>query len=77
VRVRVGEPLVAAGRPTREAVTALTARTWDTLHDLVADHPDYRPPGPFGRWLTEVFNDWPEGGRPRLPGRSEGSAAPA
>ena len=20
-------------------------------------------PGPFGRWLTELFNDWPEGSR--------------
>ena len=31
---------------------------------FVADHPDYPPPGPFGRWLTEVFNEWPEGSRP-------------
>jgi HAD superfamily hydrolase (TIGR01509 family) len=65
VLIRVGEPIETSGRPTREAVAALTAETWTRLHDLVAGQPDYRPPGPFGRWLTELFNDWPEGERPR------------
>lgn len=64
VRIRIGEPIATSGRPTREAVAALTEETWARLHDLVAMHPDYRPPGPFGRWLTELFNDWPEGERP-------------
>jgi 1-acyl-sn-glycerol-3-phosphate acyltransferase len=64
VRVRIGDPIPVIGRPTRESITALTATTWTALHALVADHPDYRPPGPFGRWLTEWFNDWPEGTRP-------------
>jgi HAD superfamily hydrolase (TIGR01509 family) len=74
VRVRIGEPIHAAGRPTREAVAALTAQTWEALHALVADHPDYRPPGPIGRWLTEVFNDWPEGARPDPGARSDRQA---
>ncbi|HEU0236511.1 MAG TPA: HAD-IA family hydrolase [Candidatus Limnocylindrales bacterium] len=68
VRVRIGQPIATSGRPTREAVAALTEETWGRLHDLVADHPDYRPPGPVGRWLTELFNDWPEGERPPTSG---------
>jgi 1-acyl-sn-glycerol-3-phosphate acyltransferase len=64
VRVRIGEPIAAAGRPTREAVAALTAETTQALLTLVADGRDRPPPGPFGRWLTEVFQDWPEGSRP-------------
>jgi hypothetical protein len=39
---------------------------------MTADFPDPPEPGPFGRWLTEVFNDWPEGARPAL---GEGDAA--
>ena len=72
IRVRVGEPIAAEGRPTREAVDALTRRTSDALLAMVADFPDRVEPGPFGRWLTEVFNDWPEGVRPAL---GEGDAA--
>jgi len=64
VRVRIGEPIAVAGRPTREAVGALTAETRRALLALVADGRDRPPPGPFGRWLTEVFQDWPEGSRP-------------
>lgn len=66
VRVRVGEAIAAEGRPNRENVDALTARTADALYALVADYPEPREPGPFGRWLTELFNDWPEGARPAL-----------
>ncbi len=63
----IGEPLAVEGRPTREAVDALTKASWTSLHGLVADRPDFPPPGRFGRWLTEVFNDWPEGSRPSVP----------
>ena len=70
VRVRIGRPIVADGRPTRKAVAALTVRTWEALHDLVADQPDYRPPGRLARWLTDRFNDWPEGARPEPRSRS-------
>jgi 1-acyl-sn-glycerol-3-phosphate acyltransferase len=63
VRVRVGESIPIAGRPTREAVDEVTAALSLALHDLVADAPDLAPPGRFGRWLTELFNDWPEGSR--------------
>ena len=71
VRVRVGEPLRDGGHATREAVDALTARTERALLALMADFPDPPPPGRFGRWLTELFNDWPEGARPAL-GEGEG-----
>ena len=68
VRIRIGEPIATSGRPTREAVAALTDETRARLHELVSGHPDYRPPGPFGRWLTELFNDWTEGERPPASG---------
>jgi 1-acyl-sn-glycerol-3-phosphate acyltransferase len=67
IHVVVGEPLPATGRASREAVDDLTARCWTALHALVAERPDFSPPGPVGRWLTEVFNDWPEGERPLPP----------
>jgi 1-acyl-sn-glycerol-3-phosphate acyltransferase len=63
VRVSLGEPLPASGRPDRAAVDALTRRTWVALHDMVCDAPDLAEPGRFGRWLTERFNEWPEGSR--------------
>jgi 1-acyl-sn-glycerol-3-phosphate acyltransferase len=76
VRVRVGEPIPATGRASREAVDALTAQTTEALRALVADFPDPSPPGPIGRWVTEVFNDWPEGARPELGvGDGAGTAA--
>ena len=63
VTVRVGEPIPAAGRADRENVQALTDRTWASLHVMVRDAPDVPEPGRIGRWLTERFNDWPEGSR--------------
>ena len=67
IRVVVGEPLVPTGRPTRKAVDDLTVACWTALHDLLADRPDFPRPGPVGRYLTEIFNDWPEGERPSHP----------
>ena len=63
LRVRVGVPIEASGRPTSEAIAALTARTEAALLALVADAPDLARPGRFGLWLTDRFNDWPEGSR--------------
>jgi 1-acyl-sn-glycerol-3-phosphate acyltransferase len=63
VTVTVGEPILVEGRPTREAVDALTERTWSAMYAMVAGAPEVARPGRFGRWLTEVFNDWPEGSR--------------
>jgi 1-acyl-sn-glycerol-3-phosphate acyltransferase len=63
LRVRIGRPIPTGGRATGEAVGALSAEAWRALKGLVADAPDPVPPGRFGRWLTELFNDWPEGSR--------------
>lgn len=63
VTVRVGEPLPSLGRANREAVDDLTWRTSAALHAMVRDAPDLALPGRFGRWLTEAFNEWPEGSR--------------
>ena len=40
IRIRVGEPIAVAGRPTRESVEDATTRLWTALHDLVADAPE-------------------------------------
>jgi 1-acyl-sn-glycerol-3-phosphate acyltransferase len=63
VRVRIGEPLIATGRPTRQAVDALTERCRLALEAMVGNEPEHAPPGPFGRRVTELFNEWPEGDR--------------
>ncbi|MEO5918760.1 MAG: lysophospholipid acyltransferase family protein [Candidatus Limnocylindrales bacterium] len=65
LRVRIGQPISTAsdGRPMSQAVGALTAEITESLLGLVADAPDVEAPGRFGRWLTERFNDWPEGSR--------------
>jgi 1-acyl-sn-glycerol-3-phosphate acyltransferase len=63
IRVRVGDPIEPIGRPNRDGVDALTARCHAALAGLVGDQPELDRPGPFGRWLTEVFNEWPEGSR--------------
>jgi 1-acyl-sn-glycerol-3-phosphate acyltransferase len=63
VLVRVGEPIEVSGRANREAVSELTAQLTVALQALIADAPDVPEPGRFGRWVTERFNDWPEGSR--------------
>ncbi len=78
VRVRVGAPLIPGSRASGRAVAELNERAWASLHDLVQDYPDHPPPGAVGRWMTELFNDWPEGARPTAPVRlgAERSASP-
>lgn len=66
VRVRIGVPIHPGGRPNRAAVSELTEATSQALLAMVADYRDPAPPGRVGRWLTELFNDWPEGSRPPL-----------
>jgi HAD superfamily hydrolase (TIGR01509 family) len=67
VRIRVGQPIVAAERPTTQSVGTLTQRLQTALEALVADAPDPSPPGRVGRWLSERFNDWGPDGRPEIP----------
>jgi hypothetical protein len=51
------------GRADRATVAATTAELSARLSALIADAPDVPVPGRAGRWLTERFNDWPEGSR--------------
>lgn len=64
IRIRIGAPILPRGRATRESVASCTLAAWQALHELVQGYPDPAPPGPVGRWVTELFNDWPEGSRP-------------
>jgi 1-acyl-sn-glycerol-3-phosphate acyltransferase len=60
IRVRVGEPIATTGlRADRETVRALTDRLQATLGEMVLGYPDQAVPGPFGRWLTELFAERP------------------
>jgi 1-acyl-sn-glycerol-3-phosphate acyltransferase len=63
VRVRIGEPVVGQGRPDRAAVEAMTATLTGRLRELVADAPEPERTGRLARWLTDRFNEWPEGSR--------------
>jgi 1-acyl-sn-glycerol-3-phosphate acyltransferase len=63
VQVRIGEPLPVSGRPTRQAVAELTAECQLALQAMLAGEPEHDRPGPFGRRVTELFNEWPEGDR--------------
>ena len=66
VRIQVGEPLATGGRPTSEAIDTLTADCFAAILALVHDAPELARPGRVGRWLTDLFNDWPEGSRPPI-----------
>jgi len=60
IRVRVGEPIETTGsRADRATVDLLTGRLQERLEEMVQGYADTRVPGPFGRWLTELFNERP------------------
>jgi 1-acyl-sn-glycerol-3-phosphate acyltransferase len=60
VALSVGDPLSVEGlKPDREGLTEMTARITNAMDALLAGDHDDKPPGPFGRWLTDVFNDRP------------------
>ncbi len=63
VRVQVGEPIVGEGRPDRAAVAAMTATLSSRLQDLLHGAVEPQRTGRLGRWVTERFNEWPEGSR--------------
>lgn len=63
VRVQVGEPIQPAGRPDRATLMATTAELRGRLLALLEGAPQPEPPGPIARWISERFNDWPEGSR--------------
>ena len=63
VRVQVGEPIVIDGRPDRATIALASERLRERLIALIDGAPPVERPGRFGRWLSERFNDWPEGSR--------------
>ena len=63
ITVEIGDPVVTAGRPSRDAVAEATLRLTAALGAMVAHAPEVSRPGRFGRWVTERFNEWPEGSR--------------
>jgi 1-acyl-sn-glycerol-3-phosphate acyltransferase len=66
IELRIGRPVTLDGlRPDRPGVAALTRRLQTAMDELLVGVEEEPPPGPFGRWLTDVFNDRPwlnEGG---------------
>jgi 1-acyl-sn-glycerol-3-phosphate acyltransferase len=63
IRVRVGVPIAAIGRPDRATVEATSAALRERLLELLEGASPVPEPGPVGRWVSERFNDWPEGSR--------------
>lgn len=63
VRIRIGDPILPLGRPDRPTVAATSAELRTRLLALVADAQPVTRPGWVGRWMSERFNDWPEGSR--------------
>ncbi len=76
VRVRVGEPIPSLGRPTREVILKTTDALTASLLQLIADAVEVPEPGRVGRWLTDVFNDWPEGSRDAAGAATEATRLP-
>lgn len=60
ITLRVGAPVELAGRkPDREGVAALTRELSAAMDRLLVGAYEEPPPGPFGRWLTDLFADRP------------------
>jgi 1-acyl-sn-glycerol-3-phosphate acyltransferase len=60
VRFRIGRPLRPdVGSAGRGGAAAFTERLQEQLQGLLDGVQPAQPPGPFGRWLSELFNDRP------------------
>ena len=60
ITLRAGKPVEVTGlRPNREGVVELTQRLQAAMEALLTDVTEEPPPGPFGRWLTELLNERP------------------
>lgn len=63
VTLRIGDPITPAGRRAdRGGVASMTAELQAAMERLVEGVIGEPPPGPFGRWLTDVFSErpWPD-----------------
>jgi 1-acyl-sn-glycerol-3-phosphate acyltransferase len=63
VRVRIGDPILGQGRADRAAVEATSETLRRRLEAMLADAPTPTRIGRAAAWVTERFNDWPEGSR--------------
>ena len=60
IRFRIGDPIrVADVDAGRGGAVALTERIQASLEGLLQGVEPSPPPGPFGRWLSDLFNDRP------------------
>ncbi len=60
ITLRVGPPLSVDGlRADRAGVALLTDRLQAAMDDLLTGVEGEGPPGPLGRWLTDLFNERP------------------
>lgn len=60
VTLKAGAPVELDGlRANREGVLALTARLQARMEELLEGVEEDPPPGPFGRWVTGLFNERP------------------
>jgi 1-acyl-sn-glycerol-3-phosphate acyltransferase len=60
VEIRVGMPIATTDeRADRATIARLTGEVHAALDGLVVPVSESRPPGRFGRWLTDVFADRP------------------
>lgn len=60
VTLRIGDALPTAGRRAdRQTVTALTRELTEAMEELLEGVVGAPPPGRFGRWLTDIFNERP------------------
>lgn len=63
VRIRIGEPIAVEGRPDRAGVEALTSQLAARLGAMLGDAPSPDRTGRVAAWMTDRFNEWPEGSR--------------
>jgi 1-acyl-sn-glycerol-3-phosphate acyltransferase len=60
ITLRVGPPISIEGlRPNREGMAELTAALQHSMEQLLEGVEEGPPPGPFGRWVTDLFNERP------------------
>lgn len=60
VTLRIGSAVPLRGRRAdREGVASLTAELQAAIEGLLEGVGEEPPPGPFGRWVTDVFNERP------------------
>jgi 1-acyl-sn-glycerol-3-phosphate acyltransferase len=61
VRIRAGEPIVSERRPDRAGIEAATEELRVRLQGLLDGAPEPERTGRVARWVTDKFNEWPEG----------------